>query len=241
MKKHYLTYIGGFAAVLAVGAWTYAPTELDLDNLAEAADGNQTITVECGSTSVNAYVPSVTYTLSFPAASSTSFSAGDVTVSSSLGTSAVNGEMAPTANVSDDVSGFVTIAHAAPLSKLGGLQCQSAFHYAKLDAAGSDNSPDLHVMAKSLGTSSWGNAENNADRIDVVGGKVLFGFNGVISSSHLQDGSDSDGAENGEIAFGTSNSNGAHSLLSLVRYMGTDLSSASETIVYTFSPEAAAN
>lgn len=233
MKKHNLTYVGGLAAVIAVGAWTYAPTEMDLDNLAEAADGTQTVTVTCDSASVSAYVPNVSYTLSFPAAADAVFDASKIGVVGTLNASGVNGDAAPTVSKGADVAGFITIRHAAPLSKMGGLQCQSVSSYAKLDVRGTDTSDSIDIAAEESTATQW-LATNQIDN----SAKTLFGLGGLISANHLLDGSDHDTSANGEIVFGGSAGGGRHALFSKVKYMGTAHINSSVALTYSFTPQA---
>lgn len=233
MKKHYLTYIGGLAAVIALGAWMSAPAELEFVDLADAADGSQTVSVTCDAASLAAHVPNVQYTLSFPASVNSVFDATKIGVVSSLNGSGINGDAAPTVSKGEDVAGFVTIRHAAPLTKMSGLQCQSVNSYAKLDVRGTDASDNIDIAAEDTTATQW-QALNQIDNA----AKTLFGFNGLISASHLQDGADHDTSANGEIVFGGSTGGGRHALFSKVKYMGTDHTNSSVVLTYSFMPQA---
>jgi hypothetical protein len=235
MKTHSLTYGGGLAAVIALGVWMSAPAELDFDNLAEALDSNQSVTVTCGATSVSANVPSLTYNLSFPADATAAFDASKIVATASLG-SAVNGDGNPTITQSSGGAGFILLRHLAPLSKMGGLQCQTTNSYAKLNVRGTDTSDSVDIAAEGTSDTLW-LAANQVDNTE----KTLFGVANVgatslISASNLQDGQDFDGTVNGEVVFGGGTSSSRYAMFSKVKYMGTSQTNSTVTLTYAFTP-----
>lgn len=235
MKTHSLTYLGGLAAVIAVGAWTATSSELEWDNIVEAADGVQTVSVQCQAATLSAYVPSAQYTFTFPAAAGTVFSPNKITVTSTLNGTGINGDASPTITKGEDVAGTLTIRHQAPLSKLGGMQCQTNSSYSKLDVRGVNASSNLDIAAEGAADTTW----NGSNQIDSAA-KTLFGFGGLIGTSHVLDGQDDDSSQNGEIVFGGNASSARYALFSLVKYMGTSMVNNSEDLTYTFTPMAAA-
>lgn len=230
-------YQAGVVWLLFASGW-FLTRNVPLVTVQEASAETDTATVSAGCTAptATAFMPDVAYTFSWSAP--TVSGAATASCSASV-TGTINSDTtSPSCTATADSGGFVTGHIVTPVMKLAGLQCQ-AVSSSKLEVHGdgSDNT-SFNIATGNLADpdTTWvpGDQVDNA----ISGAKdVLFGASGQVATSNVSDGSDVDGATNGEISFGTTEANGGSEMKVQVDVTGYDPnpSTEMETLTFTFT------
>lgn len=222
------------AGILALLTMTLTGSEIELYTESNAAESSSSLSVTCVSPGVVAFSPNVAYSISVPAASTSSFNAGNMIATATL-TNAVNSDGNPSVSVGTDAGdSAITLYHNAPYIKVGGVQCSTSSS-AKLEAYGdgTDN-PNYDVTLQDTSSTTYqtnGQVDNKSSGAPMV----VFGGSGYLSGANLSDGSDADTYTNGEITFG-GGSAGGFRLFNRVEIIEVNPDGSGETLTWVFTP-----
>lgn len=241
--KRYLAYAGGLAVLTAAVVFTFRGVEVDLttDALATTTP-TSALALSCTAPTVSAFEPSLTYTMTLTAATSGSpATTADAAIAISIG-SGINGEAAGAISNATGSSGLdsthLSFYHAAPMMKVGGIQC-SANTQGQLEAYGDGADTALFdVGIDDVAASAYSSTTNQVDDL-IVGGKLmLFGASGTAGAAAITDAADVSGA-NGEVVFGGATNaaaaTGGMRIIGHVQYLGSTISGATETLTFVFT------
>lgn len=243
MKAATTTWLGGVIAV-AFMSFLLPHAEVDVATDALAADSDtMSIGMGCSEAVLSVLIPSATnYTITVPAGHAGSLAWSEFTGTYAWTTPVTNrGEAmdSPGSLTNNDYqSSALIFSHYAPYMVLSGEAC-TTYTKGRLSAmrADANDDPDLDVGAVPTGSTTWAMVGVNSAQIDTAAAPVkIIGGNG-IQPADLADGGDADMTQNGEIAFGGTNSGmGGYLFMIKVNLFGNTVDGSQEDVVFTVTP-----
>lgn len=206
------------------------------ENEVDAAQSTAALSVVCVDPVVVSFVPNASYNLTFPAASqATAPNLAAIAVASSLSQN-VNSDSNPNVtHASNPASKIVRFYHRGPYIKIGGVQCSTNSSATLAIHGDGVNDTQYDIAVESASSTAWA-AGNQVDQLTGSNPAMIYGSGGLLGTSPLSDGSDSDGILNGEIAFGGESGGGSYRLFNSVQFLNISDTSHSETLTYVFTP-----
>ncbi|PIR20808.1 MAG: hypothetical protein COV45_04420 [Deltaproteobacteria bacterium CG11_big_fil_rev_8_21_14_0_20_47_16] len=195
----------------------------------DSASADMEFGVTCQREAVTIYLPDTKYSISLPHQSPTT----DTCSATLNSASPINGIPLPQANCQRMEDSRVEISSATPIFKVAGLLCQSV-HGMSVDVSNPNTSlhPETSVMIASPQTTTW-----QKQAVVTHDASTLFGTNGRIWNSAIDDGHDYDNSVNGEVVFGGRASQGGSRTVIRTTLASQDSNdTAMPQTQYTFSP-----
>lgn len=233
------------AGIIAVAVMSVAlsHTELDTTGDAIAADSDaMSFEISCTGASTSALIPSVTaYTITVPAGQADSINPAGYTGTYQWTTPVTNrGESMDnpgTLTSNSFQNNRMIYSHYAPYMVLSGEGC-TAYNKGRLSATGDASNDDtLDVGVVTTGETSWSMVITLSSQIDTAITPVkIIGDTGVLMTNDLSDGSDADMFQNGEIAFGGTNSGqGGYLFMISLKLFEDTVTGSQEDVTFTMT------